>query len=49
MESKIENPTHIFRDTNLILQLIYQSGIKSKTDELELAKEKKECIFCNLY
>ena len=27
-ESKIENPTHSFRETNLVLQLISESQIK---------------------
>ena len=30
-ESKMENPTHSFRETNLVLQLIEESQIKSKT------------------
>ena len=30
-ESKMENPTHSFRQTNLVLQLIEESRIKSKT------------------
>ena len=30
-ESKLENPTYSFRETNLILQLIEKSQIKSKT------------------
>ena len=38
----MENPTHSFRETNLVLQLIQESQIKSKTvGELGLAKEKK--------
>ena len=31
MESKMENTTHSFRETNLVLQLIWESQIKSKT------------------
>ena len=31
MESKIGNSTHIFTETNLVLQLIEESRIKSKT------------------
>ena len=42
---KMENSTHSFRDTNLVLQLIQESHIKSKTDKLELAKEKREHFF----
>ena len=39
-ESKMENPTHSFRETNLVLQLIQESQIKKlNCDELELAKE----------
>ena len=30
-KSKIENPTHSFRETYLALQLIHESQIKSKT------------------
>ena len=40
-ESKMENPTHSFRETNLVLQLIYKSQTKSKTDKLELTIEKR--------
>ena len=39
-ETKIEKPTKSFRETNF--QLMSGSQIKSKTDELDLAKEKKE-------
>ena len=35
-ESKMENPTHSFRETNLVLQRIQEPQI----NELELAKEK---------
>ena len=30
-QSKLENPTHTFRETNVVLQLIQESRIKSKT------------------
>ena len=30
-EMKIENPIHVFRGTNLILQLISESRVKSNT------------------
>ena len=30
-ESKMENPTQTFRETNLVLQLVKESQIKSKT------------------
>ena len=36
----MENRTHDFREANLAFQLAKESRIKSKTDELELAKEK---------
>ena len=42
----MENPTHSFRETKLVLQFIWESQIKIKTgDELELAKKLKENIF----
>ena len=47
-ELKMENPTHSFRETNLVLQLIEESQIKSKTEELELVKEKQG-YFCIIY
>ena len=39
-ESKIENPTHSFRETNIVLQL---------SDELELAKEKRGHFLYRLF
>ena len=30
-ESKMQNPTHQFKETNLVLQLIEESQIKSET------------------
>ena len=44
-ESKIENPTHSFRETNLVLQLIEESQIKSKTIMSWSSQKKKESIF----
>ena len=44
-ESKMENPTHSFRETNFVLQLIQESQIKSKTDELVGARERKKRAF----
>ena len=42
MELKMENPTHTFRKTNLVLQLIYELQIESKNyDGLELPKGKR--------
>ena len=43
-ESKIENPTHSFREMKLVHSVIRESKvrqIKGKTDELELAKGKR--------
>ena len=48
-ESKMKNPTHGSRETNLVLQLIYESQIKSKTVELEPAKEKREHFLYRLF
>ena len=49
-ELKMENPTHSFRETNLVIQPIKETQIKNKTDQLELAKEKRghllHCLFC---
>ena len=39
MESKMENPTHSFKEINRVLQLIQDLQNKGKTDALELAKE----------
>ena len=45
-ESKMENPAHSFRGKKLVLQLIKESQIKSKTAmSLELAKEKRGHFF----
>ena len=48
MGSKMKKPTHTFRETNLVPQPIWESRNKRKTDDLVLAKEKKN-IFCNIY
>ena len=48
-ESKMENPTPTFRITNLILQLIQESQIKSKTVMNWSLQNKKEGIFCTAY
>ena len=49
MRSSMENCTHSCREMNLVLQLIYESQINIKTDELELMKEKRGhfsyCLF----
>ena len=38
----MENPTYTSRETNLVLQLMKESQIENKPNELELVKEKKE-------
>ena len=48
MESRIENPPHSFRETNLVLQLIKELQIKSKT-VMSWNSQKKEGIFCTIY
>ena len=48
-ESKTENPTHCFREKNLVLQLIQESQIKSKTVMSWSSLKKKEGIFCTVY
>ena len=45
MKSKMENPTHSFRETKLVFQLIYESQIKSKTVMSWSSRKKKEDIF----
>ena len=49
MESKMENPTHTFREMSFALQLIYKSRIKSKTVMSWSSGKKKECVFCSNY
>ena len=49
MEMKMENPTHSFRETNLVLQLIQESQIKSKTVMSWSSRKKKEGIFCTVH
>ena len=44
-ESKMENPTHSFREANLVLQLIYESQIKSKTVMSWSSRKKKKGHF----
>ena len=48
-ESKMENPTHRFRETNLVFQLIQESQIKSKSVMSWSSRKKKEGIFCTVY
>ena len=40
----MENSTHSFRETRLVLLIIKESQVKSKTDELQLAEEKKSIV-----
>ena len=47
--SKVENLTQSFRETNLVVQLIYESQIKSKTVMSWSSRKKKEDIFCTVY
>ena len=46
-EWKIENPAHTFREMNLVLPLIQESQIKSKS--VISGARKKKVHFCNLY
>ena len=48
IKSKMENPTHNFRETNLAPQLI-ESQIKSETVMSWSPQKKKEGIFCTIY
>ena len=45
----MENPTRSFRETNLVLQLIYESQIKSKTAMNWSSRNKKQGLFCTFY
>ena len=45
----MENPTHGFRETNLVLQVMEESKIKSKTVMSWSSRKKKEGIFCIVY
>ena len=49
MESNMENSTNSFRETNLVLQLIQESQVKSKTVMSWSLQKKKDCIFCTVY
>ena len=49
MQSEMENPAHIFRQTNLVLQLIWESQIKNKTVMSWNSWKKKEGIFYTIY
>ena len=47
--SKIENLSHSLREKNLVLQLMQESQIKSKTVMSWSSWKKKEDIFCTDY
>ena len=47
--SKMENPTGSFRETNLVLQLIEGSQIKSKTVMSWSSRKKNKGFFCTVY
>ena len=47
-ESKMENLTHIFREKNLVLQLIKESQIKCKTVVSWNLRKKEEWTFCTV-
>ena len=48
-ESKLENPTHTFREMNLVPQLIQESEIKCKLVMSWSSQKKKKRIFCTIY
>ena len=48
-KSEMENPRRSFRETNLVLQLIYKSQIKSKTVISWSSWKKKEGFFWSVY
>ena len=45
----MENPTHIFRETNLVLQLIQELQIKSRAVMSQISQKKEEEIFRTVY
>ena len=49
MQSEMENPAHSFRQTNLVLQLVWESQIKNKTVMSLNSWKKKEGIFYTIY
>ena len=48
-ESEMEKLKHCFRETNLVLQLIYEAEIENKTMMSWRSRKKNEGIFCNVY
>ena len=49
MKSKMESPTHSFSETNLVLQLIRESQIKSKTWWVRACGRKRGHFFYRLF
>ena len=45
----MENPTHSFRETNFVIQLIYESQLKKNCAEMEFAKEKRGHFLYRLF
>ena len=45
----MENPKHSFTETNLVLQLIWESQIKNETVMSWSSQKKQEGIFCIVY
>ena len=48
-ESEMESPTHSFRESNFVLQLISESQIKCKTVMIWISQKKKDVICCTAY
>ena len=48
-QSKIVNSTHCFREKNLLLELLQELQIKSKTVMSWSSRKKKKGIFCTVY
>ena len=48
-ESEMENPTHSFREKNLVLRLIQEWQIKKRTLISRSSGKEKESIFCTVY
>ena len=49
MELKMENPTHSFRETYLVPQLIEKTQIKSRSVMSWSSSKKPDGIFCTIY
>ena len=48
-ESKMENPTHSFREMNYVFHPVKELRIKNKAVMRWSSWKKKERIFCNVY